>query len=147
MMLTMQRDLHLRLTGSSGQVDCRGHGAEASLWPVFLPCKEPSWLWGPDHTGALLGQHGPHLPSSLLLVCAVSRPTVQACSQRRTQRLVCALPLILAHSCRHLLIETLLGDTSQPLTAIMWLIIPVLHVLYYCHLEDVLSNCRPVAGF
>lgn len=36
-LLTMQRDLHLRFTGSSGQVDCRGHEAETSL------SQEPGW--------------------------------------------------------------------------------------------------------
>ncbi len=96
-LLTMQRDLHPRLTGRSGQADRRGHEAEASSWPVFSLARALS-TGGPDHTGAWGGRRGPQLPLSLLWVCAVSRYTAQARSQIRTRHLECALPLTLERS-------------------------------------------------
>lgn len=109
--------------------------------------------WGTRPYGSLGGLHGPHPPSCLLWVCAVSRFTVQACLQICTQHLVCALPLtfsMLMYTPTYWKKKQKQKNTRhhKPATHChVWLIIPVLHVLYCCHLEAVLSNCRPVAGF
>lgn len=120
----------------------RGQEAEGSVFSPAGGLSLSSWRIGPNRS--LHEHHGPHL-SSLQTLCVSSELTRNQHTQTQWT---------LLSVCTSIVISTLVYSlkrywASQASRSLPSLDLPFqsFMLFYYCHLEDVLSNCRPVAGF